>query len=157
MENTTVRKDSQFTGIKVWEVIAAIIMVGLMLLTALSCASPSSATEKLEGVTWVLKSYGDAANPTMSISSHEPTLTFNKDKMTISGSSSINSFGGNYAVNGSKLTTSKIMQTLMAGAEPLMSQETAFMKILQSVQSFKVEAGQLTITGPDGILVFSQK
>jgi len=54
-------------------------------LTALSCASPPGDAAKLPGVTWVLKSYGDAAQPIQAIAGHQPTLVFNKEKMTIGG------------------------------------------------------------------------
>jgi heat shock protein HslJ len=145
------------TGIRAWEIIAGIVLIGLMALTLLACSSPAADTPKLEGVTWVLKSYGDAANPSQAITGKEPTLIFDNEKMKISGSGGVNSFGGDYAVDGSKLTISKMMQTLMAGPEPLMQQESAFTKILLSSQSFKIEGGQLTITGSDGTLIFSHK
>jgi heat shock protein HslJ len=158
MEKATVRKNSRTTGIKAWEVIAGIIMIVLMAITLLACASPAGDAGKLEGVTWVLKSYGDAANPTQAIIGHEPTLTFDEEKMTIGGNGGVNSYGGDYTVDGSKLTIDKMMQTLMASTdETLNTQESAYLKILGSAQSFKIADGQLTITGSQGVLVFSQK
>jgi heat shock protein HslJ len=158
MEKAIAENGSFNTRLRAWEVIAAIGLIGLMALTLLACSSPSGDTVKLEGITWVLKSYGDAANPTQAITGHEPTLTFDKEKMNISGNSGVNSYGGDYTVDGNKLTCSKMMQTLMASTDPaLNSQETAFMKILGSVTSFKIESRQLTITSSNGILVFSTK
>jgi len=124
----------------------------------LSCASPSGDAVKLEGVTWVLQSYGDTANPAEAITGHEPTLTFDKEKMKISGNNGVNVYGGDYAVDGTSLSISQMMQTLMASANPaLNSQETAFMKILSSATSFNIKNNQLTLTGSEGTLVFLQK
>jgi heat shock protein HslJ len=140
-----------------FEIIAFTIILSLTVMAGVSCSKAQSAGN-LDGVTWVLKSYGDAANPTLAIAGHEPTLTFDKEKMTIGGNGSVNSYGGNYAVDGSKLTTSQIVRTLMASTnEALNIQENAFFKLLGSAASFKIEGGQLTITGSEGILVFSQK
>ena len=158
MRKTKTVNGSFNTGIRAWEIIAGIVLVGLMALTLLAGTSCASDNMKLEGVTWVLKSYGDAANPTQPIAGKEPTLTFNKSTMKISGNGGVNGYGGDYAVDGSKLTTKDIVQTLMASTDPaLNSQETAFMKILASANSFKIEGGQLTLTGSQGILVFLKK
>jgi heat shock protein HslJ len=140
-----------------FEVIAFITILSLTALAGISCSKAQSAGN-LDGLTWVLKSYGDAANPNPAITGHEPTLTFDKEKMTIGGNGGVNGYGGSYAVDGSKLTVSQIVQTLMASTnEALNIQENAFFKILRSAASFKIAGGQLTITGSEGILVFSQK
>jgi heat shock protein HslJ len=158
MEDEMTRKGSFNTRLKAWEVIAGIIMIGLVVLAPLSCASPSGDAVKLEGVTWVLQSYGDTANPAEAITGHEPTLTFDKEKMKISGNNGVNVYGGDYAVDGTSLSISQMMQTLMASANPaLNSQETAFMKILSSATSFNIKNNQLTLTGSEGTLVFLQK
>jgi heat shock protein HslJ len=142
-----------------FEVIAFITILSLTVLAGVSCSkAQASGSQELNGVTWVLKSFGDAANPTKSIDGHEPTLTFDKEKMTISGSGGVNSYGGEYAVDGSKLTIDKMVQTLMSSTdETLNKQENAFFKILGSAASFKIAGGQLTITGSQGILVFASK
>jgi heat shock protein HslJ len=158
MEDEMTRKGSFNTRLKAWEVIAGIIMIGLVVLAPLSCVSPSGDAVKLEGVTWVLQSYGDAANPAETITGHEPTLTFDKEKMKISGNNGVNAYGGDYAVDGTSLSINQMMQTLMASANPaLNSQETAFMKILSSATSFNIKNNQLTLTGSEGTLVFLQK
>ena len=105
-----------------------------------------------------MKSYGSAANPTMAIAGHEPTLTFDNEKMKLGGNGGVNGYGGDYTIDGNKLTTKDIVQTLMASTDPaLNSQENAFIKILASANSFKIENGQLTLTGNEGILVFVKK
>jgi heat shock protein HslJ len=158
MKKTMAENSSFNNGIRAWEIIAGIVMIGLMALALLSCTPPAGDTSNLEGVTWVLKSYGDTANPTEPITGHEPTLSFNKDTRKIGGNSGVNSYGGDYTVKVNVLTMTNIMQTLLASADPaLNSQETAYMKILHSAQSFEIENGRLTLTGSQGVLVFTQK
>jgi heat shock protein HslJ len=155
MENTNTIKKSIHARIKFWEVLALVMILGL---TAVACVSPANADAQLEGVTWVLKSYGDTANPTAAVSGHEPTLTFDADKKTVSGNTGVNGYGGDYTLEGSKLTFGPLMQTMMASTDPaLNAQETAYTKILGSAQNYKINNGQLTITGTEGVLVFVQK
>jgi heat shock protein HslJ len=110
---------------------------------------------KLEGVTWVLKSYGDPDSLKMAVSGHEPTLTFDKDKKQISGNGGVNGYGGDYEVDGNRLTLSGIVHTLMASTDPSRNeQEAAFFQILASAESYKISGQELTITGTKGALVF---
>jgi heat shock protein HslJ len=142
--------------IRSFEIIALLIILSL---TAVACISSvgASNTNKLEGISWVLKSYGDPNNLKAAVADKVVTLTFDREKKEIGGSGGINGYGGNYQVDGNKLTVSNIISTAMAGPEPLMSQENAFFNILQSVQSYKINGQELTITGTKGILVFRQK
>jgi len=140
-------------------IIAAIAIAGILALTSLAYVSSATAenTTPLEGVTWVLKSYGAPDNLTAAVPDKEVTLTFNKDRKEASGSGGVNGYGGNYEVNRSRLTVSGVIHTMMAGPEPLMGQENAFFSILESAESFQIDGKQLTLTGTEGILVFSQK
>jgi len=140
--------------IRSFEIIGLLIILSL---TAVACISSAGATGKLEGVTWVLKSYGDPNHLTAAVADREVTLTFDRDKKEIRGNGGVNSYGSKYEVDGNKLTVSNIISTAMAGPEPLMSQEKAFFNILQSAQSYKISGQELTITGTEGILVFLQK
>lgn len=140
--------------IRLFEIIGAIVMLSL---TAVACISSVGATNagKLEGVTWVLKSYGDPDSLKMAVSGHEPTLTFDKDKKQISGNGGVNGYGGDYEVDGNRLTLSGIVHTLMASTDPsLNEQEAAFFQILASAESYKISGQELTITGTKGVLVF---
>ena len=143
--------------IRLFEIIGAIIMLSL---TVVACISSVGATNaaKLEGVTWVLKSYGDPDNLKSAVPGHEPTLIFDKDKKEINGNGGVNGYGGSYKVDGNKLTISGIVHTMMASTdEALNTQEAMFFNILQSAQSYKIEGQELTITGTKGVLVFRQK
>jgi heat shock protein HslJ len=78
--------------------------------------------------------------------------------MKIGGNGGVNSYGGDYAVTGDKITVSGIIQTEMASTNPaLNTQENSYFKILGSARSFKIEGGQLMVTGSEGVLVFSTK
>lgn len=143
--------------IRLFEIIGATIMLSL---TAMACISSVGATNtnKLEDVTWVLKAYGEPSNLTTAMAGKEPTLNFDKEKGKISGNGGVNGYGGSYEVDGSKLTTSDIVHTMMASTDQsLNDQENAFFNILQSAQNFNIDDEELTITGTEGVLVFLQK
>ncbi len=141
--------------IRLFEIIGALILLSL---TAVACISSiGTNADRLAGVTWVLKSYGDPNNLTAVVPDKETTLVFDKDKKTVGGNGGVNSYGGKYEVDGDKLTVSDIVSTKIAGPPPLQNQENAFFNILRSAQSFDIDGKELTITGAEGILVFTQK
>lgn len=143
-------------NIKLFEIIAVIVMVSLTVLAGVSC-SKANANGSLEGVTWVLKSYGDPNNLTNAVPDTEVTLIFNKENQSAGGNGGVNVYGGNYEVNGDELIIKDVIHTLIYGPEPQQEQENAFFKILESAKSYKIDGKQLTITGAEGVLVFSQK
>jgi heat shock protein HslJ len=141
--------------IRLFEVIGAAIILALTAFAGISCVQVGSA-DKLEGVTWVLKSYGDPNDLISAVPDREVTLTFDKENKKVGGNGGINAYGGKYEIDGSKLKVQELYQTLMAGPEPLMSQEVEFFKILASATSFIIDGQELTITGNEGVLVFTQ-
>jgi len=145
--------------IKVFEIIAVLVMLSLTVLAGISCGkAQADTTQGPEGITWVLKSYGDPANLTQAVAGKEVTLTFNKEKGEVSGNSGVNGYGSNYVVSGNQLIMTEMMHTMMASTnEALNNQENAFFKILGSAKSYNIEGERLTITGTVGTLVFSQK
>jgi heat shock protein HslJ len=143
--------------IRLFEIIGLLIILSL---TAVACISSvgASNTGKLEGATWVLKSYGDPGNLKTVLPDKEATLIFEGGKKEIKGNAGINLYGGNYEVDGSKLTLTELFRTLMASTdEALNTQETAYFNILRSAVSYKIVGEALTITGTEGILVFRQR
>lgn len=140
-------------------IIAALAILAMLALVSLSYVSSAMADNvpAPEGVTWVLKSYGDPDNLTPAVPDAETTLTFNKDNHEVGGSGGVNGYGGNYVIDGGGLTITGVIRTLMYGPEPVQTQENAFLKILESAKSFKIDGNQLTITGTEGTLVFIQK
>jgi heat shock protein HslJ len=142
--------------IRPFEIIGAIVILSLTAFAGISCVKAANA-EKLIGVTWVLKSYGDPDNLTAAVPDKDVTLTFNEDEKEVKGNGGVNAYGGDYETNGSKLTVPSLYQTMIMGTEPLRSQEVTYFKILGSAQSFDIIDQELTITGTEGILVFMQK
>lgn len=134
----------------------ALITIGFLTLVGFNVAGADTTGPNPEGVTWVLNSYGDEGNLIQALPDKEVTLTFNEDK-SLGGNSGVNLYGGEYMIDGTKIAIGNLMSTEMAGPEPLMNQESTFLKILQSAESFDMEGQTLTITGTEGVLVFLQK
>ena len=142
--------------IRLFEIIGLVVLLSL---TGIACVANTMDAngEKLAGVTWVLKAYGEPGNLTAAVTGHEPTLTFDKEEGTLGGNTEVNAYGGKYELDGNKLTVKDLYQTLIASTnEALNIQEAAYMKILNSAQSFSVDDEELTITGTEGVLVFEQ-
>jgi heat shock protein HslJ len=136
------------------------ILLVLLIIAAAAgiiACTDSKDTAKLEDVRWVLQSYGTSGNMTVAVADKESWIELKSADKTVSGNAGVNGFGGKYKIDGNKITWDSLMQTLMAGPEPLMKQEAEFMKILAPTSSFKIEGKKLTITSKEGTLVFTQK
>jgi heat shock protein HslJ len=143
--------------IRFFEVVGAAVILSLTALAGISCVKADSA-DQIEGVTWVLKSYGEQGFLETAIAEHEPTLTFDKEKGEIGGSGGVNLYGGKYEIDGNNLEIKELYQTLIASTDAaLNNQEAAYMKILNSAERYKIEGEELTITGTEGVLVFMQE
>jgi heat shock protein HslJ len=141
--------------LKLYEVLGLVVILALTVIAGVSC-SKGGPDANLYGVTWVLKSYGQPGNLTPVVTGKEPTLTLDKDKLTISGNGGVNGYGGDFTVKDNDITFSSVMHTLMASTdETLNKQESSFFRILGSANNFQVDGKQLTITGTQGTLVFT--
>ncbi|MGD8465787.1 MAG: transporter substrate-binding domain-containing protein [Anaerolineae bacterium] len=79
----------------------------------------------------------------------ETLLTANFDaEGGLSGSGGCNTYSASYQVEGNLLTIGSISTTLMACAEPVMKQETAFLDALAMAARFALEGNQLYIRNP---------
>jgi putative lipoprotein len=103
---------------------------------------------------WKLTAYGSAASPTPAVPNTEAGITFNQDG-TVTGNSGCNGFGGNYKIDGDKVTFDQITSTLMACDTPRMEQESAVHQVLTDTATFKIEGGTLTLTNNNMVLVFT--
>lgn len=65
-------------------------------------------------------------------------ITFVAREHIIGANTSVNSMGGEYMLNGQELTIKPGMMTMMAGPEPLMNQERAFIAALGTVTTFRI-------------------
>jgi heat shock protein HslJ len=144
--------------IKLYEILAFVAMLSLTVLAGISCSHAQADNQKLEGVTWVLQSYGNPDKPTAVLQGKELTLSFDRAKGQVSGNGGVNGFGGNYVLSGNKLTVTDIVHTMMASTNQAENeQETAYFKLLAASKTFKIDGKQLTITGTEGTLVFTEK
>lgn len=83
------------------------------------------------------------------------TAEFNNGQIT--GSSGCNSYGGNFAVDGTNITISELAQTLQACLdESIMAQEAAYTTALLTVNAFVLDGDSLTLTYGGGSLIFNR-
>lgn len=116
---------------------------------ALSCVSLTacgSGQRGLDGTSWNVTGWTlsslDPANFTI-------TATFTDGK--ISGRSAVNSYGGSYtAGSDGAFSVGQIASTQMAGPEPAMRAEHAFMTLLQQARSYSVTGQTLTLFDENG-------
>jgi heat shock protein HslJ len=75
----------------------------------------------------------------------------------LSGFSGVNQYSGPYTAESStgSFKAGPLAGTMMAGPEPLMAAESAYLKLLEACDSYKVEAGKLTLsTGGNESLIY---
>jgi heat shock protein HslJ len=118
----------------------------ILAFTLAACGSPSSG---LGGTTWQLVSYGPADKPNAAAPGVQTSLVFGKDGK-VSGTMGCNQFSGSSTTKGDQIAFSAMATTLMACADPAMSQETAVLAMLSGTATYKVDGNQLTITAGDG-------
>jgi heat shock protein HslJ len=132
---------------------AILLIVAGMLVPLGGCASsaPEADPAALQGVEWGLT--GSSVSST-DLGKAGITLTF--DGTRLSGFSGVNQYGGDYTANtDGSLEIGVINATLMAGPEPLMQAESAYLQLLQDCDSFKVADGVLTLsTGGNETLTY---
>ena len=111
--------------------------------------SPSNPTpstgDPLTGTSWILAQL----NGQPALADVNVTLEFASGRL--GGSDGCNSYGGGYQVEGGKLKVDpNMVSTLMACADEIMRQASAYTAVLLQSPAFQVEAGQLTLLGKDG-------
>jgi heat shock protein HslJ len=127
--------------------IAAGLIAALLIAPLLAgCTAAGDPTAGLVGPTWTLVSL----NGSPAITGATITATFADGQ--VGGSAGCNSYGGNYTLNGAKLSFGPIMSTMMACPQPagVMDQEQAYLAALQSGGTFAIQGGQLTFTAANG-------
>lgn len=118
--------------------ISAVIYIVVMLLA--SCGGAADQSANLEGTSWTLQSY----NKNQPLAGHEPTLSFEDSQ--VSGTTGCNSYGGEYEVDGEKLSFGAMFMTEMACLdEGVMDQESAYLELLGQAESYELVDGVLTI------------
>ena len=136
---------------KTWRWLAlGVLLAAAALLFGCSTSAPS-----LANTNWSLVSI----NGQPPIAGRALTLSFQAGGQLV-GYSGCNSYGGQYQVNGNRITISQLVSTLMACAEqPLNDQEAAFHKALGEATQISLAGNQLTLKNASGggVLVFQRQ
>lgn len=126
-----------------WRALVAIPLAAIWLAAVAGC-SPGGG--QLEGTRWKLSEW--------TVSSLDPadfTITAEFADGRVSGRSEINTYSGPYkAGSGGGLEVGEVAGTLMAGSEPAMRAESAYLALLRQARSFKVTDGKLTLYDEGG-------
>lgn len=122
---------------------AALLLVALGLVALAAC---STAEKSLDGTKWQLTGWTlSSANPA------DFVITAQFDGERISGNSGVNSYSGTFKLGpGDAFSVGPIAGTRMAGSEPAMRAESAFLTLLGEARSAKVAAGRLTLRDANG-------
>jgi len=125
------------------------ILIPLVVLAASSAVfamETDKPTSSLEGSSWIVTGLA-AAEP---LADHPVRFQFDGTG-GISGDASCNSFGGECAIEGDKITISKVRSTRQACDEPVMAQEHNFLVLLASTETWTITpADELLLRGPEG-------
>ncbi len=134
--------------------ILLVLSMTALVLVFTDCSSSSSG--KLEDTRWLLESYGDRENPKTVIEGTEISATFNSEDNRVTGSAGCNSYFGGYNIKDG-LSVGMLANTEMWCADPegRMDQETEYLKILQTAESYTIKDSMLTIDCGDNVLIYS--
>lgn len=115
-----------------------------------AASNGSSISSEFENNKWLLKVVNGNALPKMK---REPFLVFNKKDNTAGGDSGCNSFGGNYTVEGNKISFKNIVGTLIGCSAFTNEIERGFLTGLEKANRFEVKNGELNIYEGDKFLL----
>lgn len=87
-------------------------------------------------------------------SEHGAAQTLVFDGKKVSGKAGCNRFFGTVKIDGKKVDFGPLGSTLMACEQAVMDDEQAFLQVLDTANKAVVKGNKLTISGPDGKLVF---
>jgi heat shock protein HslJ len=123
-----------------------VTMVLAVALAAVAGCGGSSDAPSLDGTSWRLSGW--------TLSSLDPndfTITAQFAEGKISGKSAVNNYGGAYTEGpGDAFSVGDLASTMMAGPEPEMRAESAYLKLLAEAKSYKLDGDTLTLFDPNG-------
>lgn len=131
-------------------ILALTLIAGLPTVLA-ACGSTSDAGDPT-GVEWTLK------KGTGDVDMTRAGITARFEDGQLSGFSGVNQYSGPYTIDESgSFETGPLVSTLMAGPEPLMKAEQAYLKLLEGCDSYSVDKGTLTLsTDGEETLVYEE-
>ncbi len=127
--------------------LAAVFLIAVALIALPGCTSSGSPDGgALDGTQWRLTEW--------TLSSLNPadfTITARFADGQVAGNSAVNSYSGPYQVGaGDAFSVGQIASTEMAGPEPAMRAETAYLTLLGQARSFSVADSRLTLFDQGG-------
>jgi len=113
---------------------------------------------ELPGSKWIVTNYNNGKEAVVGVAAESTmTMDFGTDG-TLSGSGGVNNYNGGFKVDGATIAMGPFMSTKMAGPEPLMAQETEFLKALENGTKWTVSRGMLEIRdGSDALQVIAKQ
>ena len=129
-----------------------LLILLMICLTVSACASKENALP-IAG-SWRLTAYGPSDSPAPAVPDVDAILSFAADG-TLTGNTGCNQLGGDYQVEGERITFGQIVSTLIACPDLEMAQEDSMHQVLTGTASFKIEGNTLTITNNNMVLVFA--
>ena len=132
-----------------YSAVLAVLLIGTSLLVLEGCSADRN---PVDGTEWKLAGW--------SLNSLDPadfTITAKFTKEYISGSSGVNTYSGPYKLGArGAFSVGQIAGTLMAGPEPAMRAEGAYLTLLGQASSYKVVNSELILydKGGNELLIF---
>jgi heat shock protein HslJ len=122
-----------------------VLYTGLLTLTACASSGPQGGGGDLTGKVWALT----ALNGQHLVAGTNISAQFTSDGI-VSGSAGCNQYTGKYTVSGGNIAFDpSITTTMMACLQPVMEQESAYLKMLAKAKTYTVNGDELTFTGAD--------
>ena len=126
-------------------ILVATMLLGFGTVMAQQGTDFSTGQKALAGTEWYLVSMGPVGAGGLPASGARVTLKFGTDGR-ISGSGGCNSYGGNYRIQGNRLTLSQVFSTRRACIDANANkQESQYLAALESASRFRLNRRQLTI------------
>ncbi len=128
----------------------SLLIIGVLACLLLAACAPS---DSLNGTTWILATL--QGQPALM----DKSVTLNFADGVLSGNDGCNSYSTTYQISGEKLTIDKnIISTMMACADPIMQQASAFQEVLINTTAYQIDKNQLSLVDENGqtLAVFSK-
>jgi len=136
------------------------IFLGIMLViitlsfTLAGCGTGPS----IEDVRWVLLSYGDPETPYAVLPDTQVTARFNSGTKQIRGSGGCNTYTGEYEIEENSLTlTGPFAVTEMWCGNEIGAQESTYLEILLTAESYEIDDNILLIRCGDDVLYYERE
>lgn len=131
----------------------SLLLLLCLALFSVGCNS-SKKMAKLDGVKWELKTLNNKEIK-LTDSNSEIYIQFNEAEKKVNGRGGCNRFFGNYEMDGDKLKFSPLGATRMAC--PDLQLETEFFKALETVDTYSIKDGMLSLKSKDKVVAVFNK